>query len=87
LQESFVKASFPLFRNLPLSRKTTAAILDVNMGLSGIDEKEMMLKSVKVLAKMSSLPLCIDSTNPEVVEAALRIYPGRALVNSISGKG
>ncbi len=63
-----------------------AAILDVNMGLSGIDEKEMMLKSVKVLAKMSSLPLCIDSTNPEVVEAALRIYPGRALVNSISGE-
>jgi 5-methyltetrahydrofolate--homocysteine methyltransferase len=35
---------------------------------------------------MSSLPLCIDSTNPEVVEAALRIYPGRALVNSISGE-
>jgi 5-methyltetrahydrofolate--homocysteine methyltransferase len=63
-----------------------AAILDVNMGLSGIDEKEMMLKSVKVLARMSSLPLCIDSTNPEVVEAALRIYPGRALVNSISGE-
>ncbi len=63
-----------------------ASILDVNMGLSGIDEKEMMLKSVKLLSKMSDLPLCIDSTNPEVVEAALRIYPGRALVNSISAE-
>lgn len=63
-----------------------ATILDVNMGLSGIDEREMMLKSVKLLSKMSDLPLCIDSTSPEVVEAALRIYPGRALVNSVSAE-
>lgn len=63
-----------------------AAILDVNMGLSGIDEKEMMLKAVRLLSKTSDLPLCIDSTIPEVVEAALRIYPGRALVNSISAE-
>jgi len=63
-----------------------AGILDVNMGLSGIDEKEMMVKSVGVLSKSSELPLCIDSTRPEVVEAALRVYPGRALVNSISGE-
>jgi len=63
-----------------------AAILDVNMGLSGIDEKEMMLKSVRLLSRTSDLPLCIDSTIPEVVEAALRIYPGRALVNSISAE-
>ncbi len=63
-----------------------AAVLDVNMGLSGIDEKGMMVKSVKVLSRSSELPLCIDSTKPEVVEAALRVYPGRALVNSISGE-
>ncbi|PKL19316.1 MAG: 5-methyltetrahydrofolate--homocysteine methyltransferase [Spirochaetae bacterium HGW-Spirochaetae-5] len=63
-----------------------AAILDVNMGLSGIDEKEMMLKAVRLLSRTSDLPLCIDSTIPEVVEAALRIYPGRALVNSISAE-
>jgi 5-methyltetrahydrofolate--homocysteine methyltransferase len=63
-----------------------AAILDVNMGLSGIDEKEMMLKAVRLLSRTSDLPLCIDSTIPEVVEAALRIYPGRAIVNSISAE-
>ncbi len=63
-----------------------ASVLDVNMGLSGIDEKEMMLKAVRLLSKTSNLPLCIDSTDPEVVEAALRIYPGRALVNSISAE-
>ena len=61
-----------------------ASILDVNMGLSGIDEKEMMLKSVKLLSKTSDLPLCIDSTSPEIVEAALRIYPGRAQIGRAS---
>lgn len=63
-----------------------AAVLDINMGLSGLDEMEMMRKAVALLAQSSPLPLCIDSTRPEVIEAALRLYPGRALVNSISGE-
>jgi len=63
-----------------------AHILDVNMGLSGIDEKDMMIKSISLLTKISPLPLCIDTTRIEVVEAALRLYPGRALVNSISAE-
>lgn len=61
-----------------------AAILDVNMGMNGIDEKEMMLKVVKELTIVTDLPLSIDSSHVDVVEAALRIYPGRALINSIS---
>ncbi|MGN0336291.1 MAG: homocysteine S-methyltransferase family protein [Lachnospiraceae bacterium] len=61
-----------------------AAILDVNMGMNGIDEKEMMLAAIEELTTASSLPLCLDSSNVEVLEAALRIYPGRALVNSVS---
>ncbi len=61
-----------------------AAILDVNMGMNGIDEKEMMLKAVKELSIVTDLPLSIDSSHVDVVEAALRIYPGRALINSIS---
>ncbi len=63
-----------------------AAILDVNMGLSGIDEKAMMLDTIKLLAQGTALPLCIDSTDSEVIEAVLRLYPGRALVNSISAE-
>ena len=63
-----------------------AAILDVNMGLSGIDEKAMMLETISLLAQGTALPLCIDSTDSEVIEAALRLYPGRALVNSISAE-
>ena len=64
--------------------KNGAAILDVNMGTNGIDEKEMMLRSVYEVTAVSGLPLCMDSSFPEVIEAALRIYPGRALINSIS---
>ena len=63
-----------------------AAILDVNMGMGGIDEKEMMIEAVKTLSGMTDLPLCIDSSDPKVIEAALRVYPGRALINSISNE-
>ena len=63
-----------------------ALVLDVNTGMPGIDEKDVMLKTVKLLSTISTLPLCIDSSSPDVIEAALRIYPGRALVNSISAE-
>lgn len=61
-----------------------AGILDVNMGMSGIDEKEMMLRALEEVAGVTSLPLSLDSSHVEVLEAALRRYPGRALVNSVS---
>ena len=60
-----------------------ASILDVNMGTNGIDEKDMMLKAIYEVTGVSGLPLSIDTSSPEIMEAALRIYPGRALVNSI----
>ncbi len=63
-----------------------AEVLDVNMGLSGIDEKAMMDAALKRILKSSSAMLCIDSTNAETVERALRLYPGRALLNSISAE-
>ena len=61
-----------------------ASILDINMGMNGIDEKEMMLRAVQEVSIASNLPLCIDSSHVDVIESALRIYPGRALINSIS---
>ncbi len=61
-----------------------AKILDVNMGMPGVDETALMEKTILQLARAVDVPLCIDSTSPEVVEKALRIYPGRALLNSIS---
>lgn len=61
-----------------------AAVLDVNMGMNGIDEKKMMEEAIYALTSHGSVPLSIDSSYPEVIEAALRLYPGRALINSIS---
>ena len=61
-----------------------ARVLDINMGMSGIDEKAMMLTVLEEVANITSLPLAIDSSHVDVIEAALRKYPGRALINSIS---
>ncbi len=61
-----------------------AKVLDINVGMSGIDEKAMMLKVIEEVTAITNLPLAIDSSHVEVIEAALRNYPGRALINSIS---
>ena len=61
-----------------------AAILDVNVGMNGIDEQETMLEVMQEALVSAKLPLSIDSSHVKVIEAALRIYPGRALINSIS---
>ncbi len=61
-----------------------AAILDINVGMGGIDEKEMMCRIVEEVSQITNLPLSIDTSDAAVMEAALRIYPGRALVNSVS---
>jgi len=63
-----------------------ADILDVNVGLPGIDEKEMMVKVVKMLQSVTDLPLQIDSSNPEAIEAGLRVFNGKAIVNSVNGE-
>jgi len=63
-----------------------ADILDVNMGMNGIDEKAMMLESIYEVTSAVDLPLCLDTSHVDVMEAALRIYPGRALINSISAE-
>lgn len=61
-----------------------ADILDINVGMNGIDEKETMLQVINHVTMISNIPLAIDSSKIDVLEAALRIYPGRALINSIS---
>lgn len=63
-----------------------ADILDVNVGLPGIDEKEMMVEVIKELQSVIDLPLQIDSTDPAVSRAALRAVNGVAIVNSVNGE-
>ncbi len=66
--------------------KAGADILDVNVGLPEIDEKEMMVRVIKALQSVVDVPLQIDSTKPDVLEAALRIYNGKPIVNSVNGE-
>ena len=62
-----------------------AHILDVNVGLPEISEKEMMLSAIKSIQAVCDLPLCIDSNNPDVLESAMRVYNGKPMINSING--
>jgi len=63
-----------------------ADVLDVNVGLPGIDEPEMMTAAVKELQSVLDLPLQIDTANLEAMEQAMRIYNGKPLINSVNGK-
>ena len=63
-----------------------AALLDINVGMGGIDEKKVLLQVMDEVLQISNLPLSIDSSHVDVIEEALRRYPGRALINSISGE-
>ncbi|MDD5018461.1 MAG: homocysteine S-methyltransferase family protein, partial [Eubacteriales bacterium] len=73
--------------DMALEQKADGAhILDVNVGMPDIDEKEAMKQALEILSVQAKLPLCIDSSDSDVVEQALRVYPGRALVNSMSTK-
>ncbi|MBQ7476133.1 MAG: homocysteine S-methyltransferase family protein, partial [Selenomonadaceae bacterium] len=64
--------------------KAGAQILDVNMGVGGIDQAAMMKKAVQEISQITDAPLAIDTGDEKSLEAALRIYPGRALINSVS---
>ena len=63
-----------------------ADILDVNVGCPGVDEAALLPRVVKKLQSAVSLPLQLDSSNPDALEAALRVYNGKAAVNSVNGK-
>lgn len=63
-----------------------ADVLDVNVGLPEINEQEMMIKVMTELQSVTELPLQIDTTEPQVMESALRRYNGKPLVNSVNGK-
>lgn len=63
-----------------------AKILDVNMGVPGIDQAAAMTQAIRELSMLVDVPLAIDTTDPEALEAGLKAYPGRALINSVSAE-
>ncbi|MEG1584393.1 MAG: dihydropteroate synthase, partial [Anaerovorax sp.] len=63
-----------------------AEILDINVGLPEINELEMMIQTIKKVSSVVDVPLQIDSSSPEVIEAAVRMYNGKPIINSVNGK-
>lgn len=87
LKEALRERNFTYIENEAIAQvKAGAAILDINVGLPGIDEKEMMLEAVRRVSMVVDVPLQIDSADPEVLEAAVRAYNGRPIINSVNGK-
>jgi 5-methyltetrahydrofolate--homocysteine methyltransferase len=85
LQAELREGRLDLVRQMAMEQEENGAkILDINMGMNGIDEKEMMKQVIYEVSSTVDCPLCIDSSYVDVIEEALKIYPGRALINSIS---
>lgn len=63
-----------------------ADILDVNVGVVGLDEEALLTEAIKIVMAEVEVPLCLDSAAPKVLEAALKVYVGKALINSVTGE-
>lgn len=66
--------------------KAGADVLDVNVGVPGLDDVALMPMIVRLVAESVDVPLCLDSPNPQALEAGLKAAPGKVLVNSVSGE-
>lgn len=87
LKESLLRGELSVLSQLAIDQKKDGAhIMDINLGLPGIDEIQMMKNAVVTVSRLVDCPLQIDSSNPEVIEAVLRSYPGKAIINSVNGK-
>ena len=87
LQQALREDNMDYVLRLAIEQKEEGAdLLDVNMGLPDIDEVEMLKKAVKQIQGVVDLPLQIDSSNVDALEAAVRIYNGKPLINSVNGK-
>ncbi len=87
LQQELLEGKMTLVRQLAREQEEMGvALLDVNVGVPGLDEVKAIGEVINLLAVTTGVPLMVDSSRAETIEAALRCYPGRALINSISGE-
>jgi len=87
LAEALARGNFDYVVELARRQASAMAnILDVNVGVPGLDEVALLPEVVKIVGGETGLPVCIDSPNPAAIAAALRVTPGKALVNSVNGE-
>ncbi len=87
LAEALKAGDLEIVRKEALAQTQAGAdIIDVNVGVFGIDEAALLPKVVQAVMETVDTPLCIDSSNPDALEAALKVYKGKPLVNSVTGE-
>jgi len=87
LQEELQNGRFDIIRRDALAQvKAGAAMLDVNAGVPGMDEPKLLVELIKIVQELTDVPFCIDTAKPKALEAALRVYKGKPLVNSVNGE-
>jgi len=88
LAEALKAGDLEIVRQEALAQVQAGAdILDVNVGTFGVDEVALLPKAVQMVMDTVDVPLCLDSSNPDALEAALKVYKGKPVVNSITGEG
>jgi 5-methyltetrahydrofolate--homocysteine methyltransferase len=87
VQEALTAGDFEIVRQDAISQvKAGAAVLDINAGVPGADEKTLIQQIIREVLSVVEVPLCIDTADPQALEAALKIYEGKALINSVNGE-
>ena len=87
LKEALINRDFDYIVNEAITQTENGAdVLDVNVGLPEIDETAMLTEAVRQIQAVTNLPLQIDSSSPEALESACRIYCGKPIINSVNGK-
>ena len=87
LAAALKEGDFEYVKQIALNQVAAGAdILDVNVGVPGVDEVELLPKVAKLVAETVDIPLCLDSANRDALAAALAVLPGRPLVNSVNGE-
>ena len=87
LAEALKAGDLEIVRKEALAQVQSGAdILDVNVGTFGVDEVAMLPKAVRAVMDTVDVPLCLDSSNPDALEAALKVYKGKPVVNSVTGE-
>jgi 5-methyltetrahydrofolate--homocysteine methyltransferase len=87
LAEALRRGNLEVVRNEALAQVQAGAdIIDINVGTFGVDEVALLPRAVQAVMDTVQVPLCIDSANPAALEAALKIYKGKPLINSVTGE-
>jgi len=87
LAESMARGDFSIAQQDARAQVAAGAhVLDVNAGIPGGDEPDLLRSAVEAVMQAAEAPLCIDTANPEALEAALSVYPGKALINSTTAE-